>query len=85
MRQERERSPSGRQEVGDDREARSVLQPGGAAGRFGLLDRQEVPGDWAINLRGVVKSDNGFIAVVTNNLNKAYFCGKTIPCSTATW
>ena len=26
-----------------------------------------------INLRGVVKSDAGFIAVVTNNLNKAYF------------
>jgi len=26
-----------------------------------------------INLRGVVKSDSGFIAVVTNNLNKAYF------------
>ncbi len=26
-----------------------------------------------INVRGVVKSENGFIAVVTNSLNKAYF------------
>jgi hypothetical protein len=37
-----------------------------------------------INLRGVVKSDAGFIAVVTNNMNKAYFCGRTIPYLTAT-
>ena len=33
----------------------------------------------AINLRGVVKSDNGFIAVVTNNLGKAYFLRENDP------
>jgi Tfp pilus assembly protein PilP len=33
----------------------------------------------AINLRGVVKSENGFIAVVTNNLNKAYFLRENDP------
>jgi Tfp pilus assembly protein PilP len=33
----------------------------------------------AINLRGVVKSDSGFIAVVTNNLNKAYFLRENDP------
>jgi Tfp pilus assembly protein PilP len=33
----------------------------------------------AINLRGVVKSDGGFIAVVTNNLNKAYFLRENDP------
>jgi AMIN domain len=33
----------------------------------------------AINVRGVVKSDNGFIAVVTNNLNKAYFLRENDP------
>jgi hypothetical protein len=32
-----------------------------------------------INLRGVVKSDSGFIAVVTNNLNKAYFLHENDP------
>ncbi len=32
-----------------------------------------------INLRGVVKSDNGFIAVVTNNMNKAYFLREQDP------
>jgi hypothetical protein len=32
-----------------------------------------------INLRGVVKSDAGFIAVVTNNLNKAYFLRENDP------
>jgi Tfp pilus assembly protein PilP len=32
-----------------------------------------------INLRGVVKSDTGFIAVVTNNLNKAYFLRENDP------
>ncbi len=32
-----------------------------------------------INLRGVVKSDNGFIAVVTNSLNKAYFLRENDP------
>jgi hypothetical protein len=32
-----------------------------------------------INLRGVVKSDNGFIAVVTNDLNKAYFLRENDP------
>jgi Tfp pilus assembly protein PilP len=32
-----------------------------------------------INLRGVVKSDGGFIAVVTNNLNKAYFLRENDP------
>jgi hypothetical protein len=33
----------------------------------------------AINLRGVIKSDSGFIAVVTNNLNKAYFLRENDP------
>ena len=33
----------------------------------------------AINLRGVVKADSGFIAVVTNNLNKAYFLRENDP------
>jgi len=32
-----------------------------------------------INVRGVVKSDAGFIAVVTNNLNKAYFLRENDP------
>ncbi len=32
-----------------------------------------------INVRGVVKSDSGFIAVVTNNLNKAYFLHENDP------
>jgi Tfp pilus assembly protein PilP len=33
----------------------------------------------AINLRGVVKSDSGFIAVVTNNIGKAYFLRENDP------
>jgi hypothetical protein len=33
----------------------------------------------AINLRGVVHSDGSFIAVVTNNLNKAYFLRENDP------
>lgn len=33
----------------------------------------------AINLRGVVKSDSGFIAVVTNNIGKAYFLHENDP------
>lgn len=33
----------------------------------------------AINLRGVVKSDSGFIAVVTNSMNKAYFLRENDP------
>jgi Tfp pilus assembly protein PilP len=32
-----------------------------------------------INVRGVVKSDSGFIAVVTNTLNKAYFLHENDP------
>jgi Tfp pilus assembly protein PilP len=32
-----------------------------------------------INLKGVVKSDTGFIAVVTNSLNKAYFLRENDP------
>jgi Tfp pilus assembly protein PilP len=32
-----------------------------------------------INLRGVVKSENGFIAVVTNSVNKAYFLRENDP------
>jgi hypothetical protein len=32
-----------------------------------------------INVRGVVKSENGFIAVVTNSLNKAYFLHESDP------
>ncbi|MBZ5656828.1 MAG: hypothetical protein LAO56_16315 [Acidobacteriia bacterium] len=33
----------------------------------------------AINLRGVVRSENGFIAVVTNSMNKAYFLRENDP------
>jgi Tfp pilus assembly protein PilP len=33
----------------------------------------------AINLRGVVRSENGSIAVVTNSLNKAYFLRENDP------
>jgi hypothetical protein len=33
----------------------------------------------AISLKGVVQSENGFIAVVTNNLNKAYFLRENDP------
>jgi hypothetical protein len=33
----------------------------------------------AINFRGVVRSENGFIAVVTNSLNKAYFLRENDP------
>jgi hypothetical protein len=33
----------------------------------------------AINLKGVVRSDNGFIAVVTNSMNKAYFLRENDP------
>jgi hypothetical protein len=33
----------------------------------------------AINLRGVVHSDGGFIAVITNNMNKAYFLRENDP------
>lgn len=33
----------------------------------------------AISLRGVVKSDNGFIAVVTNSIGKAYFLRENDP------
>jgi len=32
-----------------------------------------------INLHGIVKSENGFIAVVTNSLNKAYFLHENDP------
>lgn len=32
-----------------------------------------------INLRGVVKSESGFVAVVTNGLNKAYFLHENDP------
>jgi Tfp pilus assembly protein PilP len=32
-----------------------------------------------INVRGVVKSENGFIAVVTNGVNKAYFLHESDP------
>jgi len=32
-----------------------------------------------INVRGVVRSENGFIAVVTNSLNKAYFLHENDP------
>jgi len=32
-----------------------------------------------INLRGVVKAESGFIAVVTNSLNKAYFLHENDP------
>jgi hypothetical protein len=33
----------------------------------------------AINLRGVVRSENGFIAVVSNSMNKAYFLRENDP------
>ena len=32
-----------------------------------------------INVRGVVKSEGGFIAVVTNSMNKAYFLHENDP------
>jgi Tfp pilus assembly protein PilP len=32
-----------------------------------------------INLRGVVRSENGFIAVVSNGLNKSYFLRENDP------
>jgi len=32
-----------------------------------------------VNLRGVVHSENGFIAVVSNGLNKAYFLRENDP------
>jgi len=32
-----------------------------------------------INVRGVVKSQDGFIAVVTNSINKAYFLHENDP------
>jgi hypothetical protein len=33
----------------------------------------------AINLRGVVRAESGFIAVVSNNMNKAYFLRENDP------
>ncbi len=66
--------------MGDERQARSVLSPvvqqptgsGCSTGKKCLEIGQ-------INLRGVVKSENGFIAVVTNSLNKAYFLRENDP------
>lgn len=66
--------------MGDDREARSVLQSGSAGAlRFRLLDGKKCLEIGQINLRGVVKSEGGFIAVVTNSLNKAYFLRENDP------
>jgi len=65
---------AGREEIFDDGQAGSVPQPGGEpADELGLQHGQECLDIEQIALHGVVKSDNGMIAVVTNALNKAYF------------
>jgi Tfp pilus assembly protein PilP len=51
---------------------RSMLGSGCSTGKRCLAIDQ-------INLKGVVKSDNGMIAVVTNSLNKAYFLRENDP------
>ena len=38
-----------------------------------------------INLKGVVKSENGMIAVVVNALDKPISCAKTTRSSTVMW
>jgi len=53
-----------------------VVQQGGGSGCSSGKKCLEIG---QINLRGVVKSDNGFIAVVTNNMNKAYFLRENDP------
>jgi hypothetical protein len=53
-----------------------VVQQGGGSGCSTGKKCLEIG---AINLRGVVKSDSGFIAVVTNSLNKAYFLRENDP------
>lgn len=53
-----------------------VVQQGGGSGCSTGKKCLEIG---QINLRGVVKSDNGFIALVTNNLNKAYFLRENDP------
>jgi Tfp pilus assembly protein PilP len=53
-----------------------VVQQGGGSGCSTGKKCLEIG---QINLRGVVKSDNGFIAVVTNNMNKAYFLRENDP------
>ena len=70
---------AGRKEVGDERQARSVLQSGSAAEGSGCSTGKKCLEIDAINLRGVVKSDAGFIAVVTNNIDKAYFLRENDP------
>ncbi|MGO9088417.1 MAG: AMIN domain-containing protein [Candidatus Sulfotelmatobacter sp.] len=52
-----------------------VQQPGGS----GCSTGKKCLEIGNINLRGVVKSDSGFIAVVTNSLNKAYFLRENDP------
>jgi len=60
--------------MGDERETRSLLQSGGAgAVRFRVARQEKCLEMGRLILRGVVKSEGGFIAVVTNSLNKAYF------------
>jgi hypothetical protein len=53
-----------------------VVQANGGSGCSTGKKCLEING---INLRGVVKSDGGFIAVVTNNMNKAYFLRENDP------
>ena len=66
--------------MGDERQARPILQSvvqqsagsGCSTGKKCLEIGQ-------INVRGVVKAETGFIAVVTNSLNKAYFLHENDP------
>ena len=51
---------------------RSMLGSGCSSGKRCLTIDQ-------VNLKGVVRSDNGMIAVVTNTLNKAYFLRENDP------
>ena len=65
--------------MGDEWETRPVLQPGSATKGSGCSTGKKCLEINAINLRGVVKSDAGFIAVVTNNFGKAYFLRENDP------
>jgi hypothetical protein len=49
------------------------------AGGSGCMTGKKCLEIGAINLRGVVHSENGFIAVVSNSLNKAYFLHENDP------
>ena len=49
------------------------------AGRSGCSTGKKCLEIGAINLRGVVHAESGFIAVVSNNMNKAYFLRENDP------